>query len=295
MKTILLIVFITFMALPASAATRVVTTFPYIADLAERIGGNRVEVSSLATGKWDPHHVVPKPSLIAQVRQADMLIINGAELEIGWLPPVIRDSRNSRIQPGARGFLDLSGYVKLIDVPETVSRSMGDIHPSGNPHFFLDPVNMPKLAGAIAKKLCQVDGAGCPYYQANLKRFTTRWNARMNKWDRAMASLKGTRVVQYHKNYNYFYRRYGIICEMELEPLPGIPPTSSHTRKVVDYIKRYNIKYIISDVYRSMRPVRFVADRTGARIVILPHDVGSVEGAATVFTLFDEMVGRLTR
>ena len=139
------------------AEMRVVTTYPYIADITSRIGGDRVSVHALASGNWDPHFVVPKPSLIAKVRRADLLILNGAELEIGWLPPVIRESRNAKVRPESGGFLDLSVYIKLIDVPENVSRAQGDIHPSGNPHFALDPANIAKIAVVITKKLCDLN------------------------------------------------------------------------------------------------------------------------------------------
>ena len=292
MKRLLITILLVAISFPAFARVRVVTAYPYIADIAKRIGKDKIHVGALAPGNWDPHFVVPRPSLIAKVRRADLLIINGAEVEIGWMPPIIRDAKNRKVQPGKTGFLDLSAYVRLIEVPKNVSRAHGDIHPSGNPHFYLDPGNIPRLARAISQKLCAIDSSNCSTYKQNYKIFRMAWRNKLKAWDNRMKSFKGTKIVQYHRQHNYFYKRYGIVSIMEIEPLPGIPPTSRHTQKVIGAMKRQNIKIVVNDVFHSKRAAEFVAQKAGARLVILPHDVNAVSGANSIFGLFDELVRR---
>lgn len=288
---VLLILFVT---LPLFARIRIATSYPYIADLTKRIGKDKVRVRALAPGNWDPHFVVPRPSLIAKVRNADLLIMNGAEVEIGWLPPVIRNSKNRRVQPGSSGLLDLSRSMRLIDVPKNVSRAHGDVHPSGNPHYYLDPYNIPKAAAAIYRRLCKIDGSNCNFYKKNYEAFRQQWMRKVAVWNSRMKSLRGKKVIQYHKNYNYFFKRYGIRSIAEIEPLPGIPPTASHIDKIIRLIKMRKVSLIISDVYHSKRPARFIAEKSGAKVVILPHDVNSVNNSGNLVKLFDEIVRRLT-
>ncbi|HNV45652.1 MAG TPA: zinc ABC transporter substrate-binding protein [Spirochaetota bacterium] len=275
------------------AKLNVVATYPWIADIAGRIGGEYASVQSLARGNWDPHFVAPKPSLIATVRRADLVIINGAELEIGWLPPVLRESRNARVQVGTKGFLDLSAHVDLIDVPKNVSRSEGDVHPSGNPHYHLDPRRVPALAAAIRTRLCSLDRERCGAYEKNYTAFAADWHKRCARWEQALAGLKGARVVQYHRLFNYFFARFGLTRIVEIEPLPGIPPSSGHLVRVIDTVKRQGAAFILTDVYHSREPGRLVAEKAGVRLVVLPHDVGAVPEATDIVSLFDEMVRRL--
>ncbi|MFH0977397.1 MAG: zinc ABC transporter substrate-binding protein [Spirochaetota bacterium] len=274
---------------------RIAAAYPYIADVAAKIGGDRVKADALAPGNWDPHFVPAKPSLIAKLRNADLLIANGAELEIGWLPPVVRESRNAKIMQGAKGFLDLSDHIKLIDIPVNISRAKGDVHPSGNPHFCLDPANILLISKAVSDKLCEIDPAGAEYYKANQIKFSGIWNSKMIEWDKAMAPLKGSRVVQYHKIYDYFFKRYGMQSAGELEPLPGISPSSGHIARIIETIKAEKIRYIFNDVYHSTNPAELVAGKTGARVLVIPHDVGAVKEARDVVSLFDEIVRRITK
>ncbi len=276
------------------AELKVVTTYQYITDIAKKIGKDRILVTSLAQGKWDPHYIVPKPSLIIKARQADLLIINGAELEIGWVPPIIRDSKNSKIQPGTEGFLDLSSYVNLIDKPENVSRAHGDVHPSGNPHYFLDPDNIPTLAKVICNKLSTLDNNNSQYYKDNLTELNTKWNIKIKEWSDKMAKFNGKKIIQYHKLFDYFCDNYNILIEKEIEPLPGIPPTSGHIKKVIELVKAKDISLLITDVYHSKKPVKFVSNKTKVKFVILPHDVNAVEEAKDIFSLFDEIIRRMT-
>lgn len=279
----------------AFARMRVVTTYPYIADLVEKIGKGRVRVRALTRGNRDPHHIVPRPSLIMKLRRADLFIINGAELEIGWVPPLLRDARNSSIQPGRSGFVDLSAHVKLIQVPDKVSRAQGDVHPAGNPHFHLNPDYVLTFARVIMKKLCELDGSHCAFYRGNYADFKGLWQSKISQWKEALKPLKGVRVVQYHRLHDYVLLYFGIVSVGELEPLPGIPPTSRHILKTIRKMKIKNVKFIVQDVYHSIGPSRFVADRTNARILVLPHDVGAVSEADDIVSLYDEIVRRLTR
>ncbi len=247
----------------------------------------------IAKGTDDPHFVVPKPSHIAKMRDADLLIVQGASLEVGFLPPLLQQSNNPKIQPGRQGYLDLSQFVELIEKPVNISRAMGDVHPEGNPHYQLDPHNIPPLARAIAERLCQLDSPNCAYYRGNLEDFLRRWNARLTEWDREFAKLKGTKVIQYHKLYDYLLQRYGMVLVGTLEPLPGIPPTGKHIEGLISQAQ--GVKLILQDVYHEKRTAQFVAQRLNAKVVILPHDVGAVPEAKDLFSLFDEILRRLSQ
>jgi zinc/manganese transport system substrate-binding protein len=272
----------------------VVAAYPYIGDLVDKIGGRNVRVFGLARGDYNPHVIIPRPSFIAKVRMADLLVISGAQLEIGWLPPLLRQANNPAVQPGEQGFLDLSRYVTLIDVPASVSREQGDVHPEGNPHFYLDPENIVILAEAIKDRLSQLDPEGAWYYQANYVEFARAWQARLGEWAEKMQPLKNTRVIEYHKNYDYFLRRYNLVLAGTVEPLPGIPPTSKHVEHLEALLKAEPARFILQDVYNPDDASRHLAAKLGMKLVVLPHDVGSVREATNIYTLFDELVRRLT-
>ena len=286
-------VFLLFLFSLSFAQLRVVATYPWIGELVKEIGKEKVSVYVIAKGTEDPHFVVPKPSHIAKLRDADLLIIQGASIEIGFLPPLLTQSNNPKVQPGREGFLDLSQFVELIEKPQSVSRAMGDVHPEGNPHYQLDPHNIPKLARAVKEKLCSMDKNNCPYYETNLKDFLRRWEERLKVWDKGFEKLRGTKVIQYHKLYDYLLRRYGIELVGTLEPLPGIPPTAKHIEELIR--KSQGVKFVLQDVYHEKRTAQFVAQRIGAKVVILPHDVGAVPEAKDLFSLFEEILKRLTQ
>ncbi|MBN2345239.1 MAG: zinc ABC transporter substrate-binding protein, partial [Candidatus Aminicenantes bacterium] len=249
------------LALPIRAERlQVVATYPYIANLTEHIGGERVRVHAMAGGQWDPHTIMAKPSFIAKLRRADLLIINGAQLEIGWLPPLLGQASNPRINVGSRGLLDLSRFAKLIDVPDSVSRAHGDIHPDGNPHYYLDPNNLLPLAEAIAAKLSELDEAGASYYRNNLADFTARLNVKLEEWGKRLAALKGAVVIEYHKNYDYLLKRYGLRLLGTVELLPGIPPTSRHIQELEGKIAGASVRFILQDIYNPDEASRHLAD-----------------------------------
>lgn len=272
---------------------KVVATYPWIGSLVKEIGKDKVSLYVIAKGTEDPHFVVPKPSHIAKLRDADLLIIQGAQLEIGFLPPLLQQSNNPRIQPGREGLLDLSQFVALIEKPASVSRAMGDVHPEGNPHYQLDPHNIPVLAKAVEKKLCELDQSNCAYYGTNLENFLSLWNTKLKEWDRDFEKLRGTRVIEYHKLYDYLLNRYGMVLVGTLEPLPGIPPTATHIEELLKTAQK--VKYILQDVYHEKRAAQFVAKKLNAKMVVLPHDVGALPEAKDLFSLFDEIVRRLSQ
>jgi ABC-type metal ion transport system, periplasmic component/surface adhesin len=275
------------------AKLKVVATYPWIGELVGEVGKDRVSLYVIAKGTEDPHFVVPKPSHIAKMRDADLLIVQGASLEVGFLPPLLQQSNNPKIQPGRQGYLDLSQFVELIEKPVNISRAMGDVHPEGNPHYQLDPHNIPPLARAIAERLCQLDSPNCAYYRGNLEDFLRRWNARLTEWDREFAKLKGIKVIQYHKLYDYLLQRYRMVLVGTLEPLPGIPPTGKHIEGLISQAQ--GVKFILQDVYHEKRTAQFVAQRLNAKVVILPHEVGAVPEAKDLFSLFDEILRRLSQ
>jgi zinc/manganese transport system substrate-binding protein len=286
-----------FLMIQTSLAGRlqVVTTYPYMADIVEKIGGERVRVIPLARGDYNPHVIIPKPSYIAKLRRADLLIINGAQLEIGWLPPILKQANNGDVQPGEKGFLDLSSCIRLIDVPTSVSREQGDVHPEGNPHFHLDPDNVLLIAKVITDKLCEIDPDSKPAYQVNYTEFEKTWEKKTKEWEKKMEPLRGAKVIEYHKNYDYFLRRFGLIIAATIEPLPGIPPTSKHIGEVERLIEHDNIQCILQDVYNPKDASEYLSKKLGVKMIIFPHDIGAVKEIEGIISLFDEMVRRITQ
>ncbi len=277
------------------AKVNVLVTYPWIESLVKAVGGDNVDVKALARGSEDPHFVVPKPSYISMARRADLLIINGASLEVGFVPVIVQQSNNPNIQPGKQGFLDLSTFVELIQKPERVSREMGDVHPEGNPHFHLDPYNIPPLAKAIKDKLCSIDSKNCSKYESNLENFLIQWNSKLKEWDSKMKSSKGKKVIAYHRLYDYFLKRYGIELVGTIEPLPGINPNPKHTENLINLLKEQKVSYILQDVYHDKKAAQYISSKTGVPYIVLPHDVASLPEIKSLSDLFDYMVNALTR
>ena len=276
----------------AEAKLTIAVSYPYIASLTEAVGGEHVRVESLAQGNWDPHFVVPRPSLITKVRNADLLIINGADLEIGWLPPLLSRASNAQLAQKTN-VLELSRSVRLIEIPRDTSRAGGDVHPDGNPHFHLDPGNIPVLAGSIADFLARKDPANASEYRKNLAEFQQQWNGHLKRWEKQMAPMRGKEVVQYHGVFNYFLRAYGMRSAATIEPLAGIPPSSAHTMELIALIGEHSPCCIMHDVYHATKTAEFLKAKTGIRIVVLPHDVGAMRGAESLVSLFDTLVQSL--
>lgn len=290
MKIILMLVFF---ATALFSKMHVAVAYPYIEQLTQKIAKDKVEITLLSRGNWDPHYVVPKPSLIAGLRDSDLLILNGASLEIGWLPPLISSANNTKIQPNSKGYLDLSEYMQLQDIPKSVDRSMGHVHEEGNPHFALDPHNMIKLAEVIMLKLSLLDSANQEFYQKNFTAFKSHWQKKLRSYDKKMRACRGMKVVQYHELFNYFLRRYEISSLDNLEPLPGISPSAKHTLKLIKMIPEKKVKLLLQDVYHEHKTSAFIAKKTGAKVVELPHDVGALKGTQTLEDFYDTLVGRI--
>ncbi|MBN2816881.1 MAG: zinc ABC transporter substrate-binding protein [Campylobacterales bacterium] len=275
------------------ASLNIAVTYPYIGALTKEIGGEHVDVEVLAKGNWDPHFVVPRPSLITKVRNADALIMNGAQLEIGWLPPLIRRAGNNKVTPNASSFLNLAQHIELINKPNSVDRSGGDIHPDGNPHFHLNPANVITLAEVIKDFLTKLDASNSEIYNTNLLSFKEKWEKKLLEWQTKMESKKGLKVIQFHDNLAYFNKAYGLNNLATIEPLPGIPPSSKHTIELIKLIKEQKPCCILHDVYHSTKTAEFIQEKTGIKIILMPHDISALDSIEDLTSLFDYLTGAM--
>jgi len=277
-------------ALPARAQGKpnVMTTTEDLASIAREIGGDRIAVDSIARGYQDPHFVEAKPSFILKLQRADLLVVVGRELEIGWLPPLIQQSRNARIQPGANGYLDASLQATILEIPQgQVTRAMGDVHPQGNPHYWLDPVNGKIIAQAIAGKLSQLRPNDKSYFDQRVTDFTNRLNEAEKRWLATIAPYKGLKVVTYHRSFPNFTERFGLDVIGYVEPRPGIPPSPSHTLELIQEMKRQNVKIILVEPYFDLKTPNAIGRGTGARVVVLAPSVGGTKDVPDYFKLFE--------
>ncbi len=280
---------------PAAAALRVVSSITTLGSLAKEVGGDRVEVKSLAKGNQDPHFVEPKPSLMLDLNRADLLLYVGLELEIGWLPPLVLGSRNPKIQPGELGNLDCSRAIPVLDVPTTkVDRSMGDIHPQGNPHYWLPPANAKIIAREIAQRLSQIDPAGAAAYQKNLAAFEAKVDASAKRWQPIVERLRGTKIATYHKSWSYVSRWLGLQEVGYLEPKPGIPPDPEHLFRLIQTMRQERAKLLVAEDYYNLNTARVVAEKARAKLVTLPTNVGATEAAKDWFTLVELILKQLS-
>lgn len=275
------------------AKLNIAVTYNYLGEVTKAIGGDLVDVTVLSSPKLDPHFITPKPSLIAKLRRADLLIINGGQLEIGWLPPLLRRANNSKINVGNSGFLDVSGAVELIDKPKSVSRAYGDIHPDGNPHFALDINNIIPIAKLISMKLSQLEPKNSSIYNSNYNSFSSKMERLANSLKEQYKSCQGKKVIQYHELFNYALKAYGVESLATIEPLPGITPSSKHTLKVINLIKENNIETILQDVYHEKKTAKFISNKTGAKVNIVPHDVGAINEANSLEDFYKIVANRI--
>jgi len=266
----------TFWALPARAAVRVVASIPTLGSFAKEVGGDRVEVVSLGKGYQDPHFVEPKPSLMVQLNKADLLVYVGLDLEIGWLPPLVLGSRNPKIQNGELGSLDCSKSIPVVDVPATkVDRSMGDIHPQGNPHYWIPPANAKILAKEIATRLGQIDPEGAATYQKRLADFQSRVDEAEKSWQPLIAKVRGQKVATYHKSWTYVSAWLGLTEVGYLEPKPGIPPDPQHLLNLIQTMRAEKAKLLLVEDFYNRNTAQLVATKAGAKMLTLPTDVGA--------------------
>ena len=270
------------------AAIKVVTTTQDLESLIREVGGDKVTVESLARGYQDPHFVEAKPSFILKLHSADLLVVVGRELEIGWLPPLINQSRNSRIQPNADRYLDASMTAKILEIPTgQITRAMGDVHPSGNPHYWLSPDNGRRIAQAIQKKLAEITPGDAAYFAQRYADFDRRLAEAEKRWHTAMAPYKGVKVVTYHRSWPNFTDAFGLDVIGYVEPKPGIPPSPSHTLELIQEMKRQQVKIIMVEPYFDRKTPDAIARETGAQVIVLAPSVGGVKEVTDYFKLFD--------
>ncbi|MEA3523521.1 MAG: zinc ABC transporter substrate-binding protein [Campylobacterota bacterium] len=275
------------------AHLNIAVSYPFIGAISKTIGGDHVKTVVLAKGNWDPHFVVPRPSLIAKMRNADALIMNGGQLEIGWLPPLIRRANNPKTKAGSPNFLNLSHHIELIHKPKSVDRAGGDIHPDGNPHFHLDPNNIIIIAQTIRDFLIRINSEHYEIYEKNYSRFEKEWNLYLKEWKEKMSPKKGMKVIQFHDNLAYFNRCYGLESVATIEPLPGIPPSSRHTIELIKKIKSEKPCCILHDVYHSTKTAKYIVSKTGIKLIIMPHDIGALETIEDLRGLFDYLTSAI--
>jgi zinc/manganese transport system substrate-binding protein len=280
-------------ASPTLAALNIFACEPEWGALAQELAGDKASIYSATTALQDPHRIEARPSLIARVRSADLLICTGSELEIGWLPLLLTQSGNSRIQLGAPGYFEASRYVARIEIPKTIDRSLGDIHASGNPHVHLDPRNIARVADALAERLVQLDPANADAFKARANSFRERWRAALSRWEKEAARLKGVPVVVYHKDMSYFLNWAGMREAGSLEPKPGLPATPAHLAELVEKMKREPAKVIVYSAYNSPKAAEFLSDRTKIPALMLPFTIGGTDKAKDLFGLFDDTIARL--
>jgi len=287
------------MVLPIAAATKklnVVTSTADMAALAQEVGGDKISVDSIAKGYQDPHFVEAKPSFLLKLREADLLINVGLQLEIGWLPPLITQSGNPRIQVGAQGYLDASQFCEILEIPQgTVTRAEGDVHPLGNPHYWLDPDNGRRIARGIANKLADLDPTDAAYFQQRFEDFNKRLSATELKWDAEMKPYRGQKVVTYHRSFPNFAKHFGLDVIGYVEPRPGIPPTPSHTIELIQLIKRENCKVVLVEPYFDLKTPQSIGRETGAQVIVYLPSVGGEKQITNYFELFDYDIGLLIK
>jgi zinc/manganese transport system substrate-binding protein len=298
-RVLLILLCLGVLFLPSLAEAKklnVATATTDLAALAQEVGGDKISVESIARGYQDPHFVEAKPSFLLKLRQADLLIVVGLQLEIGWLPPLINQSGNARIQVGAPGYLDASQFAEILDIPTgTVTRAMGDVHPLGNPHYWLDPDNGRRIARGIAGKLGDLDPSNTAYYQQRFEDFDKRLSAAEQKWDAEMQPYHGRKVVTYHNSFPNFAKHFHINVIGYVEPRPGIPPTPSHTIELIGLMKRENCKVILVEPYFDLKTPQAIARDTGGTVVQYLPSVGGEKQVTNYFELFDYDIGLLIK
>jgi len=285
---VLLCAALCFPAVAAPKKLKVVTTLTDLASLAQEVGGDKIDVEPLAKGYQDPHFVEPKPSFLLKLRNTDLLILVGLDLEIGWLPPLITQSGNGKIQPAGQGYLDASQFAQILEIPQgKVTRAEGDVHPLGNPHYWLDPNNGRRIARGIANKLGELDPPDAAYFQQRYQDFEKRLLEAEKRWDAEMAAYRGRKIVTYHRSWPNFAEHFGLDVIGYVEPRPGIPPTPSHTIELVNLMKRENVKIVLVEPYFDLKTPNSIASMTGGKVVQMMPSVGGKPEITDYFKLFD--------
>lgn len=292
---LVLVIPLLFAAAPAWAKLNVVATTQDPAAIASAIGGERVAVTPLCKGHQDPHYLDAKPSFMLAINKADLVLAIGLDLEVAWLPPLLTGARNPKVLPGNPGYLDLSTLVVPLEVGGSADRAEGDVHPRGNPHYWLDPENGRALARGIAARLTQLDPEGATTFAANLKAFEATLDARSVQWAKAMAPLAGKPIIAFHKSWPYFAARYQLPIAGYVEPKPGVPPTAQHTVQVIQLALQQDVRVILMENFYDKRPAQQVANHSKAKVVAVPIMVAGDDRAKTYFDLLDVIVAEVSR
>ena len=277
----------------ANAALNVFACEPEWGALAQELGGDKVSVFNATNALQDVHHIEAKPSLVAQLRKADLLLCTGSELEIGWLPVLLRQSANDKLQAGKPGNFEATHYVRMLEIPTRLDRADGDVHPGGNPHIQTDPRNIAKVAEALAQRLAEVDAVNAGFYEKRYQDFAQRWQAAIKRWQAEATPLKGVAIVVQHKGFPYLEDWLGLKQVATLEPKPGVEPTSTHLAEVLAQLQRQPAKMVIRAAYNSDRPSQWLSERAKIPAVALPFTVGGSDRAKDLFSLFDDTIQRL--
>ena len=278
---------------PAAAALNIFACEPEWGALARELGGDKASIYVATTALQDPHRIEARPSLIARARTADLVVCTGAELEIGWMPLVQTQSGNARIQAGQPGYFEAAGQLVLIEIPQRVDRSMGDVHAAGNPHVHLDPSNIARVAAALAERMAQLDPGDAAQYRARARAFLERWQQASARWKKEGAPLKGMPIVVYHKDMTYLIRWLGLREVGALEPKPGVPPTASHLSELLTNLGRDPAKAVVRAAYADPRAAQWLSERAKIPALMLPFTVGGSERAKDLYGLFDDTLSRL--
>ena len=278
---------------PAFATVNIFACLPEWAALATELGGNKVSVYQASNALQDPHRIEARPSLVARMRSADLAICTGAELEIGWLPVLLQTAGNQKVQPGQPGFIAAAEFVDRLEVPTRLDRAEGDIHPGGNPHIQLDPHNIAKVGLVLTQRLGQIDAGNAAYYESRSKDFQARWGQAIARWEKDAVSLKGLRIVPYHKDSVYLIKWLGMVEVMNVEPKPGIPPSAGHLSDLVGRLRGGAADVIARSAYQDPKAATSLAEKTSLPVVELPYTVGGTPGAKDLFGLFDDSIARL--
>jgi zinc/manganese transport system substrate-binding protein len=277
-----------------AAGINVITSTEDLASIVREVGGDKVTVESLAKGYQDPHFVEAKPSFVIKLHNADLLVVVGRDLEIGWLPPLITQSRNAKIAPGGPNYLDASQTVRILDIPTgQITRAMGDVHPLGNPHYWLEPGNGRKIAKAVQEKLAALSAGDAAYFAQRYADFDKRLAEGEKRWQAALAPYKGLKIVTYHRSWPNFADVFGLDVVGYIEPKPGIPPSPAHQLTVTEEMKRQNVKIILVEPYFDLQTPNKIARDTGAKVLVMPPSVGGVKDVPSYIQLFDYDVNLL--
>ena len=291
----LLVLMLLWLPVQAHAALNVFACEPEWAALAGEIGGADVKVYSATTALQDPHRIEARPSLIAQMRRADLVVCTGADLETGWLPVLLRDAANAAVQPGRPGYVEAARFVPLLDKPARLDRAEGDVHAAGNPHIHTDPRNILRVGAALTERLAEVDPENAAAYRARGQDFATRWQAAIKRWEARAAPLKGMAVVTQHKSFPYLFAWLGLREVAVLEPKPGVEPAVGHLARVAEQLKTSPAKVVLRAAYQSPRPADWLASRAGIPALALPYTVGGSARAGDLFSLFDDTLDLLLK